>query len=188
METNEIKTAFFSQLYTELKNRELLRQEVYKTVFYNALDKFDGKVYNKRFDNYLNDELKKVSPLLSVSCDNKGANDYFNPSYYIVQIVFNCRNSSTNYTDSEKLYINMVLKNNRIQADDTKREEYTLKWLESFDEETRKKRSILEKYDDYFRIYEQMEKAVQLYNGLPTRFRRHLNRKYYALEYIYTNK
>lgn len=187
METNEIKTAFFSQLNTELKNRELL-QEVYKTVFYNALDKFDGKVYNKRFDNYLNEELKKVSPLLSVSCEYKGANDYFNPSYYIVQIIFNCRNSFTNYEDNEKLYINMVLKDNRIKADDTKIEEYTLKWLGSFEEETRKKRSILEKYDEYFKIYEQMGKAVELYNGLPSRFRKHLNKNYYALEYIFTNK
>lgn len=183
MRTRQEKQAFINALNTEISNRETIRQ-FFNTTFQDLLKRFDGKVYNKRFDTALNDALKAVSPLMWAKCELQSRNSYSNnKDNNFVQVVINFRNSSHNYNDNESLYTNIVLVtdanyNLRISAEDSGKERYTLAWLESFDKGTEEKRNAIKMYDKYFKVAEEMEKAVKAYNELPCRFREHIDTNY----------
>ena len=183
MKTRQNKGDFFSTLKSEISHRETLRT-FFDTTYQELLKKYDGKVYNKRFDTALNDALKAVSPLMWAKCELQSRNSYSNyKDNNLVQVVINFRNSSHNYNDNESLYTNIVLVtdanyNLRISAEDSGKERYTLAWLGNFDRETETRKAILKDYDKYLRMAEKMVEAVKTYNELPHRFRENIDTQY----------
>lgn len=184
METKKNKTEFIATLKNEISNRETLR-EFYNTVFQELLKKFDGKVYNKRFETALNDALKAVSPSMWCRCEQQGRDSYSNfPDCPRVQIILSYRN--TNYTDNESFYTNIVLNydpnyNARINAEDSAREKYTIAWAANFDKTTEEEKTILKNYDKYLKVADKMAEAVANYNKLPARFRENIYKNYITI-------
>lgn len=180
MKQREEKQVFIKTLQKELKNREALRQ-FFNTTFKDILRRFDGKVYNKRFDTALNEALKAVSPMMYAKCDIKNRNRYSNfPDNNLLEVVLYVRNSEHNYNDTEAFYTNVVLSsdlnyNLRIDADKSQMEKYTAVWAENFDKETETRKEIIKNYNKLMKISEQMEKAVKAYNDLPHRFRQNID-------------
>lgn len=183
MDTRQDKNTFIKVLRHEISNRDKVRQ-FFNTTFQELLKRFDGKVYNKRFDSALNDALKAISPLMSATCELQSRNSYSNfPNNNIVQVVLSIRNSEYNYKDTESLYTNIVLVaddnyNLRISADYSRQEKYTKAWAENYDKETEERRGIISNYAKYLKAAAQMEKAVKAYNELPHRFRAHIDTHY----------
>jgi len=171
MRTTKEKSEFIKTLKQEIKNREALRR-FFDTDFQNLLQRFDGKVYNKRFDTALNEALKAVSPLMWAKCELRGRNSYSNfPQNNLLEVVL--------YFQKESFYTNVVLRYNlRISSEDSKSEKYTIVWAENFDKETEEEKGIITAYAKYLKMAEQMEKAVKAYNDLPHKFREHIDTKF----------
>ena len=183
MKTRQNKCDFFSTLKSEISHRETLRT-FFDTTYQELLKKFDGKVYNKRFETALNDALKSVSPLMWCRCEQKGHDSYSNfPNCPRVEVQISYRNTPGNYTDNENLFSVIVLNydanyNQRINAADSMREKYTLGHCVNFDKETETRKAILKDYDKYLRMAEKMVEAVKTYNELPHRFRENIDTQY----------
>lgn len=174
MRTRQEKQQFINRLQNEIKNRETIRQSVSK-IYLPLLEKFDGKVYNKRFENVLNEALKEVSPLMFVKCSIKSPNYYSNfQSCNTVQIEINIYNYRGNYTDSETFYTNIVLNAGRIDAKSSRIEKFSIVWAENFDKETDERKAILKNYDYYLTAAEEVAKAIENYKNLPFRFRKNI--------------
>ena len=183
MRAKQEKREFFNTLKNEISHREALRQ-FFNTTFQELLKKFDGKVYNKRFETALNESLKAVSPLMWCRCEQKGHNIYSNfPKCPRVEVQINFRNEPRNYTNNEYFYTVVVLNydenfNARINAADSAKEKYTLAWADSFDKETATEKEILKSYDKYLKVAAKMAEAVESYNKLPMRFRENIDTQY----------
>lgn len=183
MKAKQNKSEFFATLKNEISHREALRK-FFNTTFQELLKKYDGKVYNKRFETALNDALKAVSPLMWCKCEIKGTDNYSNfPKCPRVEVQINFRNEDRNYTNNEYFYTIVLLNyddnfNARINAEDSAREKYAIAWADSFDKETATRKSILKDYDKLFKAAEKMAEAVESYNKLPARFRENIDLQY----------
>lgn len=183
MRAKQEKRDFFATLKNEISHREALRQ-FFNTTFQELLKKFDGKVYNKRFETALNDALKAVAPSMWCLCQWKSQDSYSNfPDRPRVQVILAYRNTPGNYTNNEEFYTNIVLCydenfNARINAADSAAEKYTLAWADSFDKETATEKEILKSYDKYLKVAAKMAEAVESYNKLPFRFRENIDTQY----------
>lgn len=132
-----------------------------KTVFVCVLNKFDGKVYNKRF----RDALMKEMP---------------NELWYVTK-GYNCvdeikivgRISKYNYSDTEDLYIKLVLnENGRIKAAETLENGYTCSWLNSFEGNTESIEDAVKNYDVYLQKAKELDKMIEDYGKkIPHYFR-----------------
>ena len=183
MRTTKEKSEFIKTLKQEIKNREALRR-FFDADFQNLLQRFDGKVYNKRFDTALNEALKAVSPLMWAKCELRSRNSYSNfPQNNLLEVVLYFRKDEYNHNQKESFYTNVVLRtddnyNLRISAEDSKSEKYTIVCAENFDKETEEEKGIITAYAKYLKMAEQMEKAVKAYNDLPHKFREHIDTQY----------
>lgn len=181
MRTREEKQQFINRLQNEIKNRETLRQSV-SEIYLPLLEKFDGKVYNKRFENVLNEALKEVSPLMFANCTMQAPKLYSNfQKNWVVQVTINIYNNRGDYTDKETFYTNIVLNAGRIDAKSSKIEKFSIVWAENFDKETDERKAILKNYDYYLTAAEEVAKAIENYKNLPFRFRKNIefNEKFY---------
>ena len=174
MRTREKEQQFINRLQNEIKNRETLRQSVSK-IYLPLLEKFDGKVYNKRFENVLKEALKDVSQLMFANCTMQAPNFYSNfPKNWAVQVTINIYNIRGDYTDKETYYTNIVLNAGRIDAKSSRIEEFSIVWAENFDKETDERKAILKNYDYYLTAAEDVAKAIENYKNLPFRFRKNI--------------
>lgn len=145
------KSEFIERCALRIENRNKL-SNFRKTTFVDVLNKFEGKVYNKRFRDALT---------------NAFGSDMFYISESGESLVLNLQNSKTNYRDYESLYFNLVTENNRISAEKTLSEKYTTVWLENFDKETESIRESAESYDLYLAKAEQLEKMLEDFSKIP---------------------
>lgn len=147
-----------------------MREQVlkgYNNVVSAAIKKFDGKVLNKRFWDYLNAELAKVSRCYQVFTGTHVQHAY--ELRYKVQ--------EFDYNDYEDLrFIVFTDDNKRIDA--TKSAEMTARWLEGFNDATTARQESVDNYDEYMQVATALDNAVKAYNALPFPFRRNLNNNY----------
>lgn len=142
---------------------ELRKQmsEFRKTIFVDVLNKFDGKVYNKRF----RDALMKVMPneLWRASEGYNATNE--------IKII--SRINMYNYSDTEELYVKLVLSSNgRINAEETLKNEYTCSWLKNFENSTENIKKAVDNYDEYLATADMIEKLLKYYgDNVPYYFR-----------------
>ena len=174
MRTRETKAAFAARMNHEKKNREELRK-VYNTVFLPLLTKYNGKVYNARFTNELRDRLHEINPLMS--CREESQN------HEEITLFLEVRNSPTNYTDTERLYVKIVCDidtnyNYRVNAEKSTADRYAAAWLENYDKATAEKIAAAKGYDKFLKLANQMEAIIKHYNELPHDFREIVDTNY----------
>lgn len=177
MRQKQEKSVYLNTLKTEIMHRELLIS-FYNTSFWAIVEKYSGKVYNKRFLNTLNEELQKKNILLSAIVENQGRNMYSNyKENIIVTIVLCCRFDRFNYSDKERLYVNIVLDHGemRINYEKSKGETYTISWYDNFVKDTEESKGIIKRYDKYLKTAEKIQSEILKYKDLPYRFRKNID-------------
>lgn len=178
MNTKKEKAVFLAAVKNEIAHRETLRT-FFGTTFQDLTKKFDGKVYNRRFENALNDALKAVSPSMWCACKIQGPTNYTNiAGATLINVTLNYYNFPGNYINVESLPTNLVLHDGRICAEDSAREKYTILWAANFDEHTEERKTILKNYDAFMSVADMMNDAIKKYNALPYRFRENIEKPY----------
>ena len=171
------KSDFINKLHTEIEHREMIAK-AYKTAFQEVLNSFDGKVYNKRFINALNDKLQAINPLLSAR-EERGThrNSYSNyPNLFCVEVVITCRFDKFNYSEKEYLYTNIIVvpETYRIDMEKSKTEKYAISWYNNFCKTTEEKKQVIKNYSKYAKVAQKVADAINVYKELPADFRRNI--------------
>lgn len=189
MNTRKEKAVFLAAVKNEITKRETLRMFLTSS-FQDLLKKFDGKVYNKRFNNALRDALKAVSPEMWCECKFRGP-EYFGrekelPNCPRVEIALHYYKQPGNYIDVVTLWTNIVLcydsnYNARINAEYTGRDGLSASWLQCFDENTDGARAILKNYDAFMSVADELKTAICKYNDLPYQFRENIVKEYFII-------
>lgn len=170
------KSDFINKLRTQIEHNKLL-VNVFNTTFQDVLNSFDGKVYNKRFINALNDKIQAVNPLLFVRVENEPRQEYYSnyPDLYCLEITINCYLEKWNYTNKESLRLNVVLnKEYRIEAEKSLNEKYTLIWRENFDTYAEEKQQVIKNYAKYIKVAQKVADAIKEFSELPFDFRNNI--------------
>lgn len=156
MRTKLTKEQLISRMKKENDHRNDLL-EFRNRIFLPTLQKFDGKVYNIRFIKALRDanedELIYVREL---------ENDH---------IVVEKRFERHTYTDCEQLYLKVLLKDGRIDADASVADDMGMKWIENFKCYTEELLLIGENYDFYMSKCEALQKAINEFAEINYKFR-----------------
>lgn len=166
MTPNKTKEEFIAYTRQRIGMREQVLKG-YNNVVSAAIKKFDGKVLNKRFWDYLNAELAKVS-----RCYQVFTGTYVQHAYELRYKV-----QEFDYNDFEAIRF-IVFTNDNKRIDATKSAEMTAKWLEGFDEGTTARQESVDNYDEYMKIATALDNAVKAYNTLPFPFRRNFDNNY----------
>ena len=148
--------------------------QAYAKVFVPLLKKWDGKVYNQRFLNAVEQEIKKQgygnNGEIRVKEVYRRCN---NVTIYLTQIpliyntcIFVAVNLVTRYTDG----------NNRISEADTLSNEQTKAWLQGAFKSIQQGNDVVKNWDKYMGIANRLQEAVKAYNALPGCFTTHVER------------
>ena len=168
METHKTKEQFIKDCEMRIANRNTL-VDFYNKVYLPTLQKFDGKVYNKRFINALQTEAKKVSEMMSV----------YGEEYHII-IEF--QNHQFNYKDCETLYVGCKRnEEGRINYQATINDATFKAWVDNFKLYTLEYQNAIDNYDDYMAVANAMEQAVKAYNSLPSPFKANCDKRYISI-------
>ena len=177
MRQTKEKSEFLNQLKTEIKHDELLTS-VYNSVFQDVLTAYDGKVYNKRFINALNEKLQALDPLLYAKEENGTSRDSYSnyPDDFGVTITISCRFDKFNYADREILYSKIIVipSTYRIDAEKSRTEKYTTAWYKNFVASMDEKRGIIKNYDKYLKVAAKVAGAIKEFSQLPGSFRKNI--------------
>lgn len=166
MTPNRTKEEFIAYTRQRIGMREQVLKG-YNNVVSAAIKKFDGKVLNKRFWDYLNAELAKVSRCYQV----------FTGTYVHHAYELRYKAQEFDYNDFEAMrFIVFTDDNKRIDA--TKSAEMTAKWLEGFNDATIDRQESIDYYDEYMKVATALDAAVKAYNALPFPFRRNFDNNY----------
>ena len=166
MTPNKTKEEFITYTRQRIGMREQVLKG-YNNIVIPAIQKFDGKVLNKRFWDYLKAELAKVSRCYQV----------FTGTY--VQHAYELRYMAQefDYYDFEDMrFIVFTDDNKRIDA--AKSAEMTAKSLEGFNNATTARQDSVDHYDEYMQVATELDAAVKAYNALPFPFRRNFTNNY----------
>lgn len=165
--TNKTKEQFIS----EMKQRIEIRNEIVsfiETIFFPIIKKFDGKIYNKRIINALNEEAKKTNKLMLVK-----------KAFSSEDIEIQIRLSTWSYNDYEAIILKMNTKGDgRIDYDSTKNDDLNNKWICNFNKYTEDYKKSIDKYDEYMNMFVKLNEVVDEYNKLPHPFRNHLDKSW----------
>lgn len=175
MTQNEEKTVFITRVKDEINTRELLR-EVFNKTFQDVLNKFNGKVYNRRFDKALEDGLKSIDGRLFVTSEQKGGDSYSNfSSCNRVEVRISCLYNAGNYSDRAEFWTVVILDGDgRINAENSRKEKYTISWADNFDKTTEEMRQAVKNYDKYIKVAQKISDAIDEFKELPFRFRQNI--------------
>jgi len=166
MTPNRTKEEFIAYTRQRIGMREQVLKG-YNNVVSAAIKKFDGKVLNKRFWDYLNAELAKVSRCYQV----------FTGTYVHHAYELRYKAQEFDYTDYEDMrFIVFTDDNKRIDA--TKSAEMTAKCIEGFNNNTTYLQESVDHYDEYMKVATALDNAVKAYNALPFPFRRNFDNNY----------
>ena len=160
--TKKSKEEFINEMKQRIEIRNTIMEFVENVYFPMIATKFNGKVYNVRFINALNDEAKKISDLMYVK-RGYSINDE-------IQICFQL--TKWNYTDYESILLK--LKTNaegRIDYEATINDKFNIAWIESFKGYNAEYQKSIDNYDEYLKVFVELDKALREYNNLPYSFR-----------------
>ena len=164
--TKKTKEEFISEMKQRIEIRKTIMEFVENVYFPMIATKFSGKVYNVRFLNALNDEAKKIDERMYVK---RGYN--INDE---IQICFQL--SRYNYTDYEAILLK--LKTNaegRIDYEATANDKLNIAWIESFKGGIAEYQNSIDNYDEYMKVFVELNEVLEKYNSLPYSFRGHLD-------------
>ena len=172
MKTKLEKKEFISELKNVLKVRAQLL--TMREILLGVARKFDGKVYNKRFDNAALEALKKLNDLVRIETEFRNPSKYNEHELPVVEVGINVRTDERNYSKYESLYLHLVLVDNRINMAVTETDTMSERWIENFNKETVEIEQIIKDYDKLMKIADKLEEAAKAYNNINYRFRHNL--------------
>ena len=163
--TRKTKEEFIKEMQKRIKIRKTIMEFVENVYFPMMATKFDGKVYNARFLNALNEEAKKVSNLM-----------YAKKAYSNDEIEILMRLNDWNYNDYESILLKCKTNaEGRIDYDATINDHYTKAWIESFKSYMDEYQKAIDNYDEYMKVFVELNESLEKYNKLPHSFRGHLD-------------
>lgn len=166
--TNKTREEFVKEMNQRIEIRKTIMEFVENVYFPMMATKFDGKVYNARFINALNEEAKKISERM-----------YVTKGYSNDEIEIRMRLSQWNYNDYESILLKCKTNaEGRIDYDATINDEYTKAWIESFKSYMDEYQKAIDNYGEYMKIFVQLADALEKYNKLPYTFRDHLDKSW----------
>lgn len=164
--TNKTKEEFINEMKERINIRRTIMDFVDNVYFPMMATKFDGKVYNARFLNALNEEAKKISERMHIT---KG--------YSQDEIEIRLRLTDWNYTDYESILLKCKTNaEGRIDYDATINDHYTKTWIDSFKSYVEEYQKAIDNYDEYMKVFVELANALDNYNKLPHTFRGHLDK------------
>lgn len=164
METNKTKEQFIQDCEMRIEHCNTL-VKFYNEVYLPTLQKFDGKVYNKRFINALQTEAQKMNKMMSV----------YDEEYHII---ISLQNYKFNYKDCENLYVGCKKVDGRIDYQATINDATFKAWVDNFKLYTLEYQNAIDNYDDYMVVANAMEQAVKAYNSLPSPFKGNCDKRF----------
>lgn len=163
--THQTKEQFVQDMNERIELRNTIMDFVNNVYFPMMATKFNGKVYNARFINALNEEAKKVSDKM-----------YIKKGYSQDEIEIQLRKSQFNYNDYESILLKCKTNaEGRIDYNATIEDRYTKAWIESFEETKQEYKNAIDNYDEYMKTFEQLNQALEEYNKIPHSFRNNLD-------------
>jgi len=163
--TNKTKEEFIKEMKERINIRKTIMEFVDNVYFPMMATKFNGKVYNARFLNALNEEAKKVSERM-----------YVKKAYSNDEIEIRLRRSDWNYNDYESILLKCKTNaEGRIDYDATINDHYTKVWIENFKSYAEEYQNSIDNYDEYMKVFVELANALENYNKLPHSFRGHLD-------------
>ena len=166
--TNKTKEEFIKEMEERINIRKTIMDFVDNVYFPMMATKFNGKVYNARFLNALNEEAKKISERM-----------YVKKGYSQDEIEIQMRVSQWNYNDYESILLKCNTNaEGRIDYDATINDHYTKAWIENFKSYMEEYQKAIDNYDDYMKVFVELANALDNYNKLPHTFRGHLDKSW----------
>jgi len=166
--TNKTREEFVKEMNQRIEIRKTIMEFVENVYFPMMATKFDGKVYNARFLNALNEEAKKISERM-----------YVKKGYSNDEIEIQMRLSQWNYNDYESILLKCKTNaEGRIDYDATINDEYTKAWIANFKSYMDEYQKAIDNYDEYMKVFVQLADALEKYNKLPYTFRDHLDKSW----------
>ena len=163
--TYKTKEEFIKEMQQRIEIRKTIMEFVENVYFPMMATKFDGKVYNARFLNALNEEAKKINNLM-----------YVKKGYSADEIEIQLRLSQWNYNDYESILLKCKTNaEGRIDYDATINDHYTKAWIESFKACVNEYQKAIDNYDEYMKVFVELTNALEKHNQLPHSFRRNLD-------------
>ena len=163
--TRKTKEEFIKEMQKRIKIRKTIMDFVDNVYFPMMATKFDGKVYNARFLNTLNEEAKKINHLM-----------YAKKAYSNDEIEILMRLNDWNYNDYESILLKCKTNaEGRIDYDATINDHYTKAWIESFKSYMDEYQKAIDNYDEYMKVFVELNESLEKYNKLPHSFRGHLD-------------
>ena len=162
------KEEFVKEMQQRIEIRKTIMEFVDHVYFPMMATKFDGKVYNARFLNALNEEAKKISERM-----------YIKKGYSNDEIEIQMRVSQWNYNDYESILLKCNTNaEGRIDYDATINDQYTKAWIENFKSYMKEYQKAIDNYDEYMQVFVELANALDNYNKLPHSFRGHLDKSW----------
>lgn len=165
MRTNKTKEEFIKEMRKRIEVRQTILDFVENVYFPMMATKFDGKVYNARFLNALNEEAKKVSELM-----------YVKKGYSADEIEIQLRLRQWNYNDYESILLKIKFnEEGRIDYEATVNDSLGKTWIENFKSAIEEYQKSIDNYDEYLKVFAKLDESLKEYNKLPHSFRGHLD-------------
>ena len=164
----QTKEEFVKETTKRIELRKSILDFVNNVYFPLMKEKFDGKVYNKRFINALREKAEEINPLFSVK----------EKVYDHIEIQL--RLKPWNYNEYESMYVKCNLTSDgRIDYESTINDKMGQNWLDSFAAYCDEYQAAIDNYDEYLKAAERMEQAVREYNEtIPFAFRKNMDTTY----------
>lgn len=160
------KETFIKNTKKHIELRNML-SDFYNNVYLPTLKDFDGKVYNIRFIKKLREKAAELTDLAYIK-----ERDY---DHIEMQI----RMGRYSYTDYESMYFPCVLTSEgRIDYQKTIENTYGIAWYENHEKYTKEMQTTIDRYDEFMKVVEQFQKAIDDWDKLPHSFRQNIEKPY----------
>ena len=162
--TNKTREEFVKEMNQRIEIRKTIMEFVDNVYFPMMATKFDGKVYNVRFLNALNEEAKKISERM-----------YVKKGYSNDEIEIQMRLSDWNYTDYESILLKCKTNaEGRIDYEATINDKLCQAWIANFKSYMDEYQSAIDNYDEYMKVFVELADALEKYNKLPYTFKQRI--------------
>lgn len=160
MRTNKTKEQFIQRLNKEIElNKELL--SFYYNVYLPTLQKFNGKVYNKRFINALNEQVTNELMFIRDRKNN--------------EIVIELRFEKHNYSDYQLIYCLLLVDDDyRIDFEKTTNDKIGNAWIENIKTSNIEMQNVINDYDSYLDVAKECQEMIEKYANLPYQIRENI--------------
>ena len=160
MRTHKTKETFIARANKEINViNELL--SFYKNVYLPTLEKFNGKVYNKRFINALKEQCN--NELMFIRDKERD------------EVVIELRFEKHNYNDRKQMYCKLLVNSEyRIDYNATINDNIGNKWIENLSDEITEINDVIANYDKYLSVAEECQEYINKVAKLPYQFRENI--------------